>query len=194
MQDENKMSKYARKRVERARKEEASQRAYSAINLAVRITKGEIRPKAKKTKQEPPEPRGMIADLGDRPACLARELEEAAEALRRAQACADEILAMSKKGIQQAEPRAIAQFLVPTAQRVEGMAARAARILNKVICPGRTGCLAEPNPKRDHCSGKILCGSTVSEMEPEPAGESHAPRPTGDVATSGDSRRDGLEL
>ena len=56
MQDENKMSKYARKRAERARKEEASLRAYSAINLAVRITKGEIRPKAKKPKQEPPEP------------------------------------------------------------------------------------------------------------------------------------------
>ena len=64
----------------------------------------------------------------------------------------------------------------------------------KEICPGRTGCLAEPNPKRDHGSGKILCGSTASEMEPELTGESHAPRPTGDVATSGDSRRDGLEL
>ena len=184
MQDENKMSKYARKRAERARKEEASQRAYSAINLAVRITNGEIRPKAKKPKQEPPEPRGMIADLGERPACLARVLEEAAAALRRAQGCADEILAMSKKGIQQAEPRAIAQFLVPTAQRVEGMAARAARILNKVICPGRTGCLAEPNPKRDHCSGKIRHGSSVTGKVTEPQRESNASEPTDEVATA----------
>ena len=184
MQDENKMSKYARKRAERARKEEASQRAYSAINLAVRITNGEIRPKAKKQKQEPPEPRGMIADLGDRPACLARELEEAAEALRRAQEYADEILAMSKKGIQQAEPRAIAQFLVPTAQRVEGMAARAARILNKEICPGRTRCLAEPNPKRDHGSGKIRQGSFVTGKVTNPQRESHASEPTDEVATA----------
>ena len=184
MQDENKMSKYARKRAERARKEEASQRAYKAINLAVRITNGEIRPKAKKQKQEPPEPRGMIADLGDRPACLARELEEAAEALKRAQACAEEILSMSKKGIQQAEPRAIAQFLVPTAQRVEGMAARAARILNKVIFPGRTGCLAEHKPKRDHGSGKIRHGSSVIGKVTEPQRESHASEPTDEVATA----------
>lgn len=128
MEPEQQMSKYARKKAARMA---TTQRTFSAINLAVQITNGTIKPKAKKPKQPPPEPRGLVADLGDRPEKLAVLLTDCANLLVEASSLADKILELAKRGIQQSEPRAISQFLVPTAQRVAGMAARARRIINK---------------------------------------------------------------
>ncbi len=54
----------------------------------------------------------------------------------------------------------------------------------RTICPGRTRCLAEPNPKRDHGSGKIRHGSSVIGKVTEPQRESHASEPTDEVATA----------
>lgn len=127
MQEEKHMSKYARKRAARI---EAQGRAMGAIDFALRITSGEVKPKPKKPPQPPPQPRGLIGDLGDRPKRLAALLESAAASLREAEALAEEVYGLAKPGLQKAEPLAISQFVVATAPRVEAMAARAAKIRN----------------------------------------------------------------
>lgn len=123
------MSKYARKRAARI---EAQGRAMGAIDFALKITSGEIKPnpKPKKPPQLPPQPRGLIGDLGDRPKRLAALLESAAASLREAEALAEEVYTLAKLGLQRSEPLAISQFIVATAPRVEAMAARAAKIRN----------------------------------------------------------------
>lgn len=135
MSDEQHMSKYARKVAARLKAQQAAGEAVAAIDLAVRITSGEVKPKAqapkqKKPKQPPPEPRGQIGALGDRPERLGKLLAEAAAILRAAETLAEETLALSKVGLQQAEPRSVHGFLVATAPKVEAMAYRATKILN----------------------------------------------------------------
>ena len=135
MSDEQHMSKYARKVAARLKAQQAAGEAVAAIDLAVRITNGEVnpqaqKPKQKKPKQPPPEPRGQIGELGDRPERLGKLLAEAAAILRAAETLAEETLALSKVGLQQAEPRSVHGFLVATAPKVEAMAYRATKILN----------------------------------------------------------------
>ena len=135
MSDEQHMSKYARKVAARLKAQQAAGEAVAAIDLAVRITNGEVKPQApkpkqKKPKQPPPEPRGQIGELGDRPERLGKLLAEAAAILRAAETLAEETLALSKVGLQQAEPRSVHGFLVATAPKVEAMAYRATKILN----------------------------------------------------------------
>lgn len=135
MSDEQHMSKYARKVAARLKAQQSAGEAVAAIDLAVRITNGEVKPQApkpkqKKPKQPPPEPRGQIGKLGDRPERLGKLLAEAASILRAAETLAEETLALSKVGLQQAEPRSVHGFLVATAPKVEAMAWRAAKILN----------------------------------------------------------------
>ena len=77
----------------------------------------------------PLEPRGQIAPMGTLPVEAACALEGAAQQLREAEGMMREILGRSKQGIQQAEPRAILQFIIATAGRVEGMVPRARGIL-----------------------------------------------------------------
>lgn len=127
MQEEKHMSKYARKCAARIA---AQGRAMGAIDFALRITSGEVKPKPKKPPQLPPQPRGLIGDLGDRPKRLAALLESAAASLREAEALAEEVYTLAKLGLQRSEPLAISQFIVATAPRVEAMAARAAKIRN----------------------------------------------------------------
>ena len=134
-ENEKHMSKYARKVAARLKAQQAAGEAVAAIDLAVRITSGEVRPKpqapkAKRPKQPPPEPRGQIGALGDRPERLGALLSEAAAKLREAEALAEETLALSKVGLQQAEPRSVHGFIVATAPKVEAMAYRATKILN----------------------------------------------------------------
>ena len=135
MSDEQHMSKYARKVAARLKAQQSAGEAVAAIDLAVRITNGEVKPQApkpkqKKPKQPPPEPRGQIGALGDRPERLGKLLAEAAAILRAAETLAEETLALSKVGLQQAEPRSVHGFLVATAPKVEAMAYRATKILN----------------------------------------------------------------
>lgn len=135
MSDEPHMSKYARKVAARLKAQQSAGEAVAAIDLAVRITNGEVKPQApkpkqKKPKQPPPEPRGQIGALGDRPERLGKLIAEAAAILRAAETLAEETLALSKVGLQQAEPRYVHGFLVATAPKVEAMAYRATKILN----------------------------------------------------------------
>lgn len=135
MSNEQHMSKYARKVAARLKAQQSAGEAVAAIDLAVRITNGEVKPQApkpkqKKPKQQPPEPRGQIGALGDRPERLGKLLAEAAAILRAAETLAEETLALSKVGLQQAEPRSVHGFLVATAPKVEAMAYRATKILN----------------------------------------------------------------
>ena len=135
MSDEPHMSKYARKVAARLKAQQSAGEAVAAIDLAVRITNGEVKPQApkpkqKKPKQPPPEPRGQIGALGDRPERLGKLIAEAAAILRAAETLAEETLALSKVGLQQAEPRSVHGFLVATAPKVEAMAYRATKILN----------------------------------------------------------------
>ena len=132
MQDERHMSKYAKKLAARQKAAEQSQRTMAAINIAMQITNGTASaPKPKKPKQQPPPPRKERNDLGDRPARLAALFREASNALHEASELADEILAMANPGLQRAEPLAISQFVVSLLPRIDGMAVRAGRILNK---------------------------------------------------------------
>lgn len=135
MSDEQHMSKYARKVAARLKAQQSAGEAVAAIDLAVRITNGDVKPqlpkpKQKKPKQPPPEPRGQIGALGDRPERLGKLIAEAAAILRAAETLAEETLALSKVGLQQAEPRSVHGFLVATAPKVEAMAYRATKILN----------------------------------------------------------------
>lgn len=86
---------------------------------------------AVKPKPPEPQPRGLINDLGNRPEQVSILLSKAADNMAEALSIMTEILAMSAKGIQQAEPRAITSFLAVATGRVQGMATRASLIPNK---------------------------------------------------------------
>ena len=132
MDEQKHMSKYAKKLAARQKAAEQASRTFNAINIAMQITNGTANPpKPKKPKQAPPTPRAQRNDLGDRPAKLAALFREASTALHAASGLADEILALANPGIQRAEPLSISQFLVSLLPRIDGMAVRAGRILNK---------------------------------------------------------------
>ena len=64
-------------------------------------------------------------------ASIERQANRTAAALQRVvETLAEETLALSKVGLQQAEPRSILGFLVATAPKVYAMAGRATKILN----------------------------------------------------------------
>lgn len=136
MNELEKMSKYARKKA--LQKKQAAEEAKAEKKAALAKAFNEIKkinnpPKLKaekKPKGEPTPPRGLINDLGDKPAEMVRLLCSAASMLKKAYEISAEVLLLSAKGIQQAEPRAINQFLLVTYGRVEGMAIRASLIPN----------------------------------------------------------------
>lgn len=128
-----KMSKYARKKALQKQKEAEEAKAEKKAALAKafnEVNKINDPPKPKKPKGEPTPPRGLINDLGDKPAEMTRLLCAAASMLKEAYEISAEVLLLSAKGIQQAEPRAINQFLLVTHGRVENMAIRASLIPN----------------------------------------------------------------
>ena len=114
MSDLEKMSKYARKKALRKQQEAEEAKAEPE----------------KKPKGEPTPPRGLINDLGDKPKLMSQLLSEAAARLKEAYEISAEVLLLSAKGIQQAEPRAINQFLLVAQGRVANMAIRSSLIPN----------------------------------------------------------------
>ena len=129
--DLEKMSKYARKKYLQAQKAEEHKAALAQAWNEVNKINNPPKPKAeKKPKGEPTPPRGLINDLGDKPKRMSQLLSEAAAMLKEAYEISAEVLLLSAKGIQQAEPRAINQFLLVTHGRVENMAIRASLIPN----------------------------------------------------------------
>ena len=134
-----KMSKYARKKALQAqqaaedakaeRKAAALAAAFEAVKRQKEPPKPKAEPKAEKPKPPEPPPKS-INDLGDRPERLGELLTSAAELLKQAMGISAEIMALAGRGIQQAEPRAIDSFLTVVQSRVEGMALRAAKIVN----------------------------------------------------------------
>ena len=133
MSDLEKMSKYARKKALQKQQEAKAEKQAAlakAFNAANKIN-NPPNPKAdKKPKCEPTQPRGLINDLGDKPKRMSQLLSEAAARLKEAYEISSEVLLLSAKGIQQAEPRAINQFLLIAQGRVENMAIRASLIPN----------------------------------------------------------------
>lgn len=136
MNDLEKMSKYARKKALQKQQEAEEAKAEKqaalakAFNAANKIN-NPPNPKAEnKPKCEPTQPRGLINDLGDKPKRMSQLLSEAAARIKEAYEISSEVLLLSSKGIQQAEPRAINQFLLVAHGRVENMAIRASLIPN----------------------------------------------------------------
>jgi flagellar motor protein MotB len=136
MSELEKMSKYARKKALQKKREAEEAKAVKKAALAkafneVNKINNPPKPKAeKKPKGEPTPPRGLINDLDDKPKRMSQLLSEAAAMLKEAYEISAEVLLLSAKGIQQAEPRAINQFLLVTHGRVENMAIRASLIPN----------------------------------------------------------------
>jgi hypothetical protein len=136
MSELEKMSKYARKKALQKQREAEEAKAEKKAALAkafneVNKINNPPKPKAeKKPKGEPTPPRGLINDLGDKPKRMSQLLSEAAAMLKESYEISAEVLLLSVKGIQQAEPRAINQFLLVTHGRVENMAIRASLIPN----------------------------------------------------------------
>ena len=141
--DEKGLSKYQRKQLAKRRGQWETPAAQVAVAVevktptldqafaAVERQKNPPPPKEKKPKQPPPPPRGLINDLGNRPEQVSILLAKAADNMSEALAIMTEVLEMSAKGIQQAEPRAIVSFLTVTTNRVQGMATRASLIPNR---------------------------------------------------------------
>lgn len=133
-----KMSKYARKKAlqaQQAAEDAKAERKAAALAAAFEAVKRQKEPpkppEPKAVKPKPPEPPPKsINDLGDRPERLGELLTSAAELLKQAMGISAEIMALAGRGIQQAEPRAIDSFLTVVQSRVEGMALRAAKIVN----------------------------------------------------------------
>ena len=98
---EPKMSKYAAKVAARR----AEQSASIALNVIARIERGEcVQPKTPpKPKTPPPEPRGLIADLGDAPAECAYRMRAAEKLIREALEVARVMQNKAKRGRQAGE-------------------------------------------------------------------------------------------
>ena len=132
MSEQEHMSKYARKVAARREEQASRDRTLAAINFALRVTEGkvEVKPKKKKPKQPPPEPRGAIADLGGLPEACAACLRNAAAQLRTALGIAYEIQAKAKKGRQAGEAFAVVGIIGQLPDRTEYGARRAAEMPN----------------------------------------------------------------
>ena len=98
---EAKLSKYAAKVAAR----KASEQASIALNVIARIERGEcVQPKPPpKPKAPPPEPRGLVAYLGDAPSMCANRMREAEKLIREALEIARVMQNRAKRGRQAGE-------------------------------------------------------------------------------------------
>lgn len=132
MSEQERMSKYARKVAARREERASRDRTLAAIDFALRVTEGkvEVKPKQKKPKQPPPEPRGALADLCGLPEACAACLRNAAAQLRTALGIAYEIQAKAKKGRQAGEAFAVVGIIGQLPDRAEYGARRVAEMPN----------------------------------------------------------------
>jgi len=132
MIERERMSKYARKVAARREEQASRDRTLAAIDFALRVTEGkvEVKPKEKKPRQPPPEPRGALADLGGLPEDCAACLRNAAAQLRTALGIAYEIQAKAKKGRQAGEAFAVVGIIGQLPDRAEYGARRVAEMPN----------------------------------------------------------------
>ena len=136
MSDEQHMSKYARKVAARREEQASRDRTLAAIDFALRVTEGKVEVKPKpahnppKNKQQPPEPRGALADLGGLPEACAACLRNAAAQLRTALGIAYEIQARAKRGRQAGEAFAVVGIIGQLPDRAEYGARRVAEMPN----------------------------------------------------------------
>lgn len=141
------MSKYAAKR---QRRFEEADRAACALDVALRITAGTMKPTlasasipaAPQTQKvrlnnhrfgkiSQPKRTLEIGDLGELPAKCADALDRAAKLLEFAETCAEQMVSVSASRYQTAEPRAMAQFCLSMKLKVSAMATRAKAIPSK---------------------------------------------------------------
>ena len=130
---EPKMSKYAAKVAAR----KASEQASIALNVIARIERGECvqpktpaTPKPAKPKQPPPEPRGLIADLGDAPAMCAARMREAEKMIREALEIARVMQDRAKRGRQAGEVTSLVGIIAALPDKAEYAALRAEGVPN----------------------------------------------------------------
>lgn len=125
---EPKMSKYAAKVAARR----AEQSASIALNVIARIERGEcVQPKQPpKPKTPPPEPRGLIADLGDAPAMCAARMREAEKLIREALEIARVMQNRAKRGRQAGEVLSLIGIIAALPDKAEYAALRAEGVPN----------------------------------------------------------------
>ncbi len=115
------MSKYADKVSARRDRE----RQFSAaLNIAMLVTDGPPPQTAPRPKTPPPEPRGILVDLGAMPANAADAFDMAADALDRAAAIAREMLTHTHRSVQSGEATSAALLAETTAPRLRASAKR----------------------------------------------------------------------
>ena len=137
MNDTERMSKYQRKLARR--EAEAQMRKPNIMSLSIAFQrveqqKREALPEQKaaraKPKTPPPEARGTVHDLGDRPQRAAKLIEEAADFLRSAEAVLEECYSMGGRGAQQGEPLSALGCIRAMYPRLDAVALRVAKIPN----------------------------------------------------------------
>ena len=125
---EPKMSKYAAKVAARR----AEQSASIALNVIARIERGEcVQPKTPpKPKTPPPEPRGLIADLGDAPAECAYRMRAAEKLIREALEVARVMQNKAKRGRQAGEVLSLIGIIAALPDKATYAALRAEGVPN----------------------------------------------------------------
>ena len=125
---EAKMSKYAAKVAARRAKQSAS----IALNVIARLDCGKcVQPKTPpKPKTPPPEPRGLIADLGDAPAECAARMREAEKMIREALEIARVMQNRAKRGRQAGEVLSLIGIIAALPDKATYAALRAEGVPN----------------------------------------------------------------
>ena len=122
------MSKYAAKVAARR----AEQSTSIALNVIARIERGECvqQQQPPKPKTPPPEPRGLIADLGDAPAMCAARMREAEKLIREALEIARVMQNKAKRGRQAGEVNALIGIIGALPDKAAYAAVRAEGVPN----------------------------------------------------------------
>ena len=136
--DENvsRMSKYQRKQLAKRRGTWNHPEAQVALSIIANFERRDAQksvpqlPKAKKPKQAPPPPKGLIQPLGDLPERVAEALDAALQNLCAARGLCEEAYNAAGRGRQQAECLSIIGFIDAQVMRLAGVAGRAGKIPN----------------------------------------------------------------
>lgn len=136
--DENmsRMSKYQRKQLAKRRGTWNQPEAQVALSIIANFERRDAQkctpqpPKAKKPKQAPPPPMGLIHPLGDLPERVAEAMDAALQNLCTARDLCVEAYNAAGRGRKQAECLSIIGFIDAQVMRLAGVAGRAGKIPN----------------------------------------------------------------